>query len=916
MRLSLPTVSAAVFGLLSLLPPLAARELLVDARGGAPYRTLAAATAQLAAGDTLVIAKGSGPYRESLWIKASGTAAAPIVIEGNGETITGFDRLAFQKEGEVWTARLPRPFPAVIAQNGVRILQDADGVFLGPIRLRSDNRTIELLPGASPDGWEASARDCPVRVADASHHVYRNIVATGGFNDGFNLHGVGDGLDFENVTGCNNLDEGFSAHETIACEIRGGAFWGNDNGIANVNQSAATIADVDVHDNLGWGLWFHQGTVTHLARVRAWNNGMAQLSLEESASGEFDRVVVWQPAWTTRRWRSYMESSTSRAAPAALRALALNPPPEHWKGRPEIGSDPAPTAVTAVPAPVATAPTAVSSATLAPETSAAAAPEIGRLIKDAVRAGLSTVRIPAGVHRLSQTILIENARNLVIDGDGATLVMTDGHRGLLSIQGGDALTLRGLTLAYDPIRHTQATITRADAKSFDFVVQDGYPDIAPDATRPPTHLFTREGRRQPDAFDFYKPTLRLASPRAGTALAPSAWPATLAPGDQVVFDRRELDRANAVEIRGNTGPVVFEDVTVLDSPALGFAGRYCEAQVTLRRVVIRPGPPPAGATQPRLFSTNADAVNFVQCRVGPRLENCDFSGMGDDSLNVHGYFLPVVRVISPTVFLTALPNGPGGFVKPLRRGDALRIYEPEAFSVVGRATFSAIRALAETGDVTPEEIALLYPIGFGKVFTVYQVDLEAPAPLTPGQWFDCPAVNSGGFVVRDSYFHDHRGRGLRIMAGDGLVENNRFERLTKSAISIGPELGFWREAGWVSNLRIAGNRIREVGIDQSLAADGSYVPGAIGVFVHTQSGKPPFPSGNENIVIENNLIEGASVAGIHAYAARGLTLRGNTLHRTNLVRAAGHVDPINHLLTSGPVSVDAATEVVNEANRL
>ena len=192
------------------------------------------------------------------------------------------------------------------------------------------------------------------------------------------------------------------------------------------------------------------------------------------------------------------------------------------------------------------------------------------------------------------------------------------------------------------------------------------------------------------------------------------------------------------------------------------------------------------------------------------------------------------------------------------------------------------------------------------------MDLAAPVALRPGRWFDCPAVNSGGYVVRDSYFHDHRGRGLRIMAGDGLVENNRFERLTKSAISIGPELGFWREAGWVANLRIVGNRIREVGIDRSLAADGSYVPGAIGIFVHTQSGKPPYPAGNENIVIENNVVEDVSVAGIHAYAARGITLRGNTFARTNLVRAAGHVDPVNRLRTSGPVSVDDALEVVSD----
>lgn len=898
--------------------PLFARELNVDARGGAEYSTLASATAAARAGDTIVLAKGSGPYRETLYIKQSGTAEVPIVVEGNGETVTGFSPLVFQREGDVWTARLPQPFPSVIAHNGVRILQDISGAFLGPIKLREDNRTVELLPGASPEGWEASARDVSVRVTDASHHVYRNLVATGGTNDGFNIHGAGKNLRFENITAANNLDEGFSAHDDTVCEILGGAFWGNDNGLSNNLNTVMTATDIKIHDNLGWGLGFSGNTVSHLTNVQIWNNGLAQVRFEGKASGTLKNVVAWAPSWTGRPWLTYKESSTSKAAPTIYRGESPAPSPELWQGTLEIGATPPPASPAAITTPVGpqvTRPVVFSTATASASVNPAAV-NVAALIRQAIKSGQTSLTIPAGTHRVSETILIDDARNLIIEGTGVTLVMTQGHRGLLRINRADRLQLRGFTLAYDPIRHTQATITRLAANSFDFTVQDGYPDLTPDYSRPPAHLFTAAGRRHPDAFDFYKPALTLATPRTGTATAPSSWPATLAAGDQVVFDRRELDRANAVEIRENKGPVLFEDVTVLDSPALGFAGRYCEAEVILRRVVIRPGPPPSGARQPRLFSTNADAVNFVQCRIGPRLEACDFSGMGDDSLNVHGYFLPVVRVLSPTVFLTALPNGPSDLVKPLRRGDALRIYEPGAFSVISGATFRSIRALPDVGDVTDAEMKVLYPIGLGRIFTVYQVELDAPAKLVAGQWFDCPAVNSGGFVVSDSYFHDHRGRGLRIMAGDGVVENNRFERLTKSAISVGPELGFWREAGWVKNLRITGNKIRDVGIDRSLAANGSYVPGAIGVFVHTQSGKPPYPPGNEDIVIENNLIDGSSVAGIHAYAAAGITIRGNTLRRTNLVRTAGSSDPVNHLVTTGPISTEGVAGVKLENNTI
>jgi len=358
-------------------------------------------------------------------------------------------------------------------------------------------------------------------------------------------------------------------------------------------------------------------------------------------------------------------------------------------------------------------------------------------------------------------------------------------------------------------------------------------------------------------------------------------------------------------------------VTLLASPSLGVAGRYCEDTVTFRRFKLAPGPVPPGATRPRLFSTNADAINFVQCRRGPVIEHCDISRQGDDALNIHGMFLPVVRVVSPTRFLTVFPYGPGGFVAPMRPGDPIRLYRAPGFAIVGDTTLASIRTLSDTGDITSGEVKTCFPTYGSARFTVYQVDLRTPAPLDAnGLWFDSPAVNGDGFIVRDSRFHDNRGRGLRVMASDGVIENNRFERITQAAISIGPELGYWREAGWVKNLRVTGNTLRDIGVDASLSAVSSYAPGAISIFVRTDAGKPPYPPGNGHIVIENNTIDGCSVAGIHAYAAGDLTIRNNTLRNTNRIRSAGWSDPIRRLVTTGPISTDGVSGITLSGNTL
>ena len=856
---------------------LCARELVVDQRGGAAYTTLAAVAAAAVAGDTIILTKGSGPYREQLLIPASGTAAAPIIVEGNGETITGFNPITFTNTGGVWTYYLPTGVfataPVVINWQGRRIPQDqTTGAFLGPVSLQADGRTLQLDAGTSTDGWEVSIRFFAVAISSASHHIYRNIIATGSRNDGFNLHGASTDIAFENITGHSNFDEGLSAHETVVCSIQGGRFWNNDNGIYNINSAVMTATDVLIHDNLGFGLELTDTTVGMLTNVRCWNNGDAQIRYDLSASGTASQLYAWAPPWTAPPWRRYNETKTRTDAVALGNLAALKPTIAGWSGIPQVISSPAAPAVITPRAGIAV-------------------PAVSSLISAAVTAKNPLCVLPAGTHVLTTGITITNASNLVIEGADAKLMMADSKRIALAVNNADHLTVKGLAVDYDPLAFTQGAITAASTTAITFKVHTGYPDLTTALSGAPVHLFKPDGSRHPLAYDFYTPTLTLTDSRTGTLTANGTnWPATLAVGDLVAIDRRNLDATNAVEVRDNPGPVILRDFTVLGAPALAIAGRYCLDRVTLDRVNVRPGPKPAGATQNRLLSSNADTLNFVQCRLGPLIQNSEFCRQGDDGLNVHGYFFQITNVVSPTAFEFTYPGPAADFLNPLRPGDTVRLQTAGNFPVIGSGRLaSAVVGATANG------------------LTTYRVTLASPpsTPLAVGQWFDIPEVNSPGYIVRDSYFHDHRGRGLRLMGNDGLVERNRFERLTKSAISIGPELGAWREAGWVNNVTVRDNILSQIGVDLSLAAAGSVAPGAIGVFVHTDNNRAPYPSGNSAIFITGNTISQSSVAGIHAFAVDGLYLANNTLTQTNLQRGPG-TDNSTGLVTTGPISDSAA----------
>lgn len=294
-------------------PTAAGRRITVDARLATDthdtFRTLAQATAKLQPGDTLWIAPDSGPYREILHIKTSGTADAPIIVEANNNEITGFEPLTFTDK----TTSPPPPWPFVLRHNGKRIPQDATTQKFtnGPLTAtwHTDTKTLTLAPDTPTDGWEISTRPFAVRISGVSHHTYRNLIATGSRNDGFNIHGDCTNLLFENITGAQNLDEGFSAHETAAAKIKGARFYENDNGLFNINQSRLILNDADIYQNLGFGLALNANTTIEARNIRVWGNGMIQLFITGNVTASFENSIIYKTPFETRPWITYNETA-------------------------------------------------------------------------------------------------------------------------------------------------------------------------------------------------------------------------------------------------------------------------------------------------------------------------------------------------------------------------------------------------------------------------------------------------------------------------------------------------------------------------------------------------------------------------------------------------------------------------------
>ncbi|OAI56249.1 hypothetical protein AYO49_04620, partial [Verrucomicrobiaceae bacterium SCGC AG-212-N21] len=500
--------------------------------------------------------------------------------------------------------------------------------------------------------------------------------------------------------------------------------------------------------------------------------------------------------------------------------------------------------------------------------------------------------IPPGIYRLpKEGLLLHKLKDRTIHAEGVTLLGTELRPSALQFQACMNVTLTGLTLDYDPLPFTQGRLTVVDAtaRTADFEISTGYPDLTDIyLERKNVHLFESEASRwKKDVPDYYPKKIERLTPRTGrlSFSQDAAGFEALAVRDRIVLNVR--NRQGVLIGEGCAG-LTFKNVTVHSAPGIGFLVRFAEEAGTFENVRIIPGPKPAGATEERLFSTSADGFNAAYVRKGPILKNCDFSFMGDDAVNLHGVMLPVIKWLDEKTFLSMRSHRSERFDRLIHAGDEVRFLKAPAYAVSQRAKVEKIDYREGTDASFAADVRKIWPTskeeGPGALFVI-RLD-QAVTGVEPGDFCDVPATSAPGFSITDSFFHDHRARGLRLMSNDGVVENNRFERLKGVAITVGPEYAFWREAGWCRNIVIRSNRIVDVGQGTDLQQRTSYTTGAITVMgrVEPQKENTRYFQGNENIEITGNEIMGCSVNGITITAAKGVKVHQNTVRQVNQIK--------------------------------
>ena len=512
-------------------------------------------------------------------------------------------------------------------------------------------------------------------------------------------------------------------------------------------------------------------------------------------------------------------------------------------------------------------------------------------------------------------MISETDQDLIVNGQGSTLITDDFTRGIFSIFGQNII-VKDLTVdyatavnsrvpsratVYRPAAFTQGIISNVDSVSRSFVLT-----IDTSEFLPATAGFTQAsvggqggqfwgyavdpdvtGRSKDGARSIYGTQTISGTGRANQYLINAGSVAGLANGDRYVLQRRngnamfgvfEASNVSLINVTAYSGPSTFlsslssESVNLIDSD-----------------VVIRPG-------SNRWSSINADAVHAQANRVGVWVDNSHFEGIGDDVMNFYGLPSTALRRVSTpgvadnTTFELAQFARFGlvaTFESTYRVGDELTFVDPSSGLVIAKARVAKVeQGLGYQGNATIR-VTLDQPVD--------NVRLGTDNPQlnnSAGYRDDTLVFNSSstqGYVVQDSVLTSSRRYGNFVMAENVDLVDNTYTSLPDQAIAGHTELS-WPLGSTIGNVLVQGNKFRDIGFGADYL-DSNYAHGVIAFFADRQEHELVYQPeySIQNIRILDNTIDQWSKRAIVVRNVQRALIANNSVGRLSTVSTTGNV---------------------------
>lgn len=408
----------------------------------------------------------------------------------------------------------------------------------------------------------------------------------------------------------------------------------------------------------------------------------------------------------------------------------------------------------------------------------------------------------------------------------------------VSLENCSNVTIKGLTIDYQTMPHSEGKIINETTEYFDVQFTSDFP-VKDNMIMPRIMFWDLSKNRLFGETVYFPKKNELIAPQ--TLRIWAAHPSTVRGNMALINHTFHFRPAILIHEATNT---TLEQVTIHAQPGMGIVGHRSEnILMNGLRIVPRPG---------FYQSTNTDATHFTSCKGTIRFDGCTFEGQGDDATNVHGYYQVIRKQISERSYSIQMEKQWGTHAMVLDfpdKNDTLELVSKKTLRVLGKYTVTKV-------DTFPKRWE-----------TEVHLDRSLPKDIENYYLIDVTRLPRLEFV--NTYVGSHLARAVLVKTRNVLIENCTMRESTGTAIHIGAE-GDWREGAGSQNVIVRNNRIIRCG-----RGDGAN-DGACAIAINVKAPDATVAGIHKNILIEGNLIEGDSAQyGISVSGAKDVIIRNN-----------------------------------------
>lgn len=461
------------------------------------------------------------------------------------------------------------------------------------------------------------------------------------------------------------------------------------------------------------------------------------------------------------------------------------------------------------------------------------------------------------------SILIEGKKGLSLTGKGARLIFHDRVMPLAILQSED-ISVSGLTVDWARPLMSQGRVAESGPNGFTLQIDSQlHPYVVEDGV---LYFTDKSWKKRVWSFMEFDPKTKGVEHNTGDGgFTDGEWwkaPVTeLRPGlIKFSYNCRRFPKVGNILVarhgsRDHAGAfildskkITFEKMAFRHTSGLGILSQYSE-DLTFRKVDVAPDP-----TSGRLYAGHDDGLHFSNCRGQILVEDCEFQGLMDDPINVHGTSFRVNEILDADSVRCRFMHGQSVGLRGGDPGDTISFLDHETLLSRGLGRIKSLERHS------PED------------FTVH-FEKRIPYGLRVGDALE-NLTWTPDFTVRRTIFGRVRARGLLVSTpGRVVIEDNTFLS-SGAAILIAGDANGWYESGAVTDVAIRRNKF--VDCNSSPYQFGEAV---ISIFPEIPKlAQEPF---HNNIRIEDNQFLAFDAPILWAKSVGGLTFRNNDVKASN-----------------------------------